>query len=208
MVPPGTADPGDAELVVLPGSKATIADLAFLRAQGWDIDISAHHRRGGRVLGLCGGYQMLGRQHRRSARDRGAASETSRAWGCSTSRPCCPAKTLRQVAGSGARRPAASGYEMHMGRTTGRDTVRPFANLIGIGPDGATNANGSVMGTYMHGLLASSEARHALLARIGVAGVSRDYAADVNSALDEIAAQLEQHVDVDGLLSVAMRAGG
>src|SRR3546814_10574238 len=62
FVEPGRALPGDADLVVLPGSKATLADLAFLREQGWDIDLAAHLRRGGRVLGLCGGYQMLGRR--------------------------------------------------------------------------------------------------------------------------------------------------
>ena len=60
MLRAGEAIPGDADLVILPGSKSTRGDLAFLRAQGWDIDLLAHHRRGGRVLGLCGGYQMLG----------------------------------------------------------------------------------------------------------------------------------------------------
>src|SRR3546814_12747759 len=76
FVEPGRALPGDADLVVLPGSKATLADLAFLREQGWDIDLAAHLRRGGRVLGLCGGYQMLGRRigaqlGRASCRERG-----------------------------------------------------------------------------------------------------------------------------------------
>src|SRR5204862_2274684 len=61
FVPPGQPLPGDADLIILPGTKATIADLGFLRAQGWDIDLAAHVRRGGRVLGICGGYQMLGR---------------------------------------------------------------------------------------------------------------------------------------------------
>src|SRR5215470_14181065 len=61
MVRPGQAIPGDAQLVIVPGSKSTRGDLAFLRGQGWDIDLLAHHRRGGHVLGLCGGYQMLGK---------------------------------------------------------------------------------------------------------------------------------------------------
>ena len=84
-VRPGAALPGDADLIVLPGSKATIADLAALRAAGFDIDIAAHRRRGGMILGLCGGYQMLGRTHRRSRRNRRSARLRSRASACSMS---------------------------------------------------------------------------------------------------------------------------
>src|SRR6185312_4854007 len=61
MVPPGRPLPRDAALVILPGSKATIGDLEFLRREGWDVDLLAHRRQGGHILGLCGGYQMLGR---------------------------------------------------------------------------------------------------------------------------------------------------
>jgi adenosylcobyric acid synthase len=92
---------------------------------------------------------------------------------------------------------------MHMGETTGPDTARPFALLDGIGPEGAISRDGSVMGSYLHGLLAAPEARGTLLARIGVAGSGRDHAADVDAALDQIAAELECHVDVDGLLQLA-----
>ena len=62
MVPPGTPIPAEASLIILPGSKATIADMGFIRDSGWEIDILAHHRRGGAVWGICGGYQMLGRR--------------------------------------------------------------------------------------------------------------------------------------------------
>ena len=110
-----------------------------------------------------------------------------------------PAKVLRQVAGTALGAPV-QGYEMHMGETIGPDTARPFARLDGFGPEGAISRDGSVMGSYLHGLLASSEARTALLARIGVAGAGRDYRADVDAALDEIAADLERHVDIDALL--------
>ncbi len=81
LVPRGAPLPGDCELVILPGSKATIADLAVLRAEGWDIDLAAHVRRGGRVLGLCGGYQMLGRSSPIRTGSRGRPARCP-GWGC------------------------------------------------------------------------------------------------------------------------------
>jgi adenosylcobyric acid synthase len=188
MVPPGTPIPGDAALIVLPGSKATIADLAFLRAQGWDIDIRAHHRRGGAVLGLCGGYQMLGRIVADPLGIEGPAGQVEGLGLLDVATCLAPAKVLRQVAGTALGAPV-QGYEMHMGETIGPDTARPFARLDGFGPEGAISRDGSVMGSYLHGLLASSEAR-----------TGRDYRADVDAALDEIAADLERHVDIDALL--------
>ena len=202
MVPPGTPIPGDAALIVLPGSKATIADLAFLRAQGWDIDIHAHHRRGGAVLGLCGGYQMLGRSVADPLGIEGPPGQVEGLGLLDVATSLAPGKMLRQVAGVALGAPV-HGYEMHMGETTGPDTARPFALLDGIGPEGAISRDGSVMGSYLHGLLAAPEARGTLLARIGVAGSGRDHAADVDAALDQIAAELECHVDVDGLLQLA-----
>jgi adenosylcobyric acid synthase len=206
MVPPGTPIPMDAALVVLPGSKATIADLAFLRAQGWDIDIYAHHRRGGTVLGLCGGYQMLGRSVSDPLGIEGPAATVEGLGLLEVDTILSPAKMLRQVTGRalGSR---MTGYEMHMGETSGPDTARPYAKLDTAGPDGAMSRDGSVMGTYLHGLFAHADSRSALLARIGIVGAGRDYVADVDAALDAIAAELETHLDVDAMFSMAQRAG-
>jgi adenosylcobyric acid synthase len=205
MVPPGTPIPGDAALVVLPGSKATIADLAFLRAQGWDIDILAHHRRGGAVLGLCGGYQMLGRTVADPLGIEGPSGAVDGLGLLDVETSLAPAKVLRHASGTALGAPV-TGYEMHMGETTGPDTARPFADLAGLGREGAISRDGAVMGSYLHGLLATPEMRTALLARIGVAGAGRDYQADVDAALDEIAAELERHVDVDALFALAREA--
>ncbi|WHU02100.1 cobyric acid synthase [Sphingomonas sp. NIBR02145] len=205
MIPPGTPIPGDAALVVLPGSKATIADLAFLRAQGWDVDILAHHRRGGAVLGLCGGYQMLGRTVADPLGIEGPSGEVAGLGLLDVETSLAPAKILRHASGTALGAPV-TGYEMHMGETTGPDTARPFADLDGLGPEGAVSRDGSVMGSYLHGLLATPEMRTALLARIGVAGAGRDYQADVDAALDEIAGELERHADVDALLQLAREA--
>ncbi|WP_010543803.1 cobyric acid synthase [Sphingomonas elodea] len=201
MIPPGRPIPGDAALVVLPGSKATIADLAALREQGWDIDILAHHRRGGAVLGICGGYQMLGRA---IADPHGIEGPAGRAEGLGlldVETVLTQEKALRAARGTALGAPI-HGYEMHMGATTGPDTARPFATLE-RGPDGAQTADGRVLGTYLHGLFASTELRRALLARIGIASSGADYAASVDAALDAIAAELETHVDIPALIALA-----
>ncbi|MCW1383729.1 cobyric acid synthase [Novosphingobium sp. KCTC 2891] len=206
MIPPGAAIPAEADLVVLPGSKATIADMAFVRAQGWDIDVLAHHRRGGIVLGLCGGYQMLGRTIADPFGIEGAPGTIAGLGLLDVTTCLTPDKALRHVSGA-AFGATFDGFEMHMGETTGPDTARPFALLDGQRPDGAMSADSRVMGTYCHGLLAQPGLRSALLAQIGAKGTGRDHAALVNSALDDLAQALEQHLDIDGLIALARARG-
>ena len=202
MVPPGRPIPAEAAIIVLPGSKATIADLAALRSEGWDIDIRAHHRRGGMIVGLCGGYQMLGRRVADPLGIEGATAAVDGLGLLDVETVLSPAKTLRRVQGH-ALGAAMEGYEMHMGETRGPGTAQSFAVLADGTHDGAISPDGLVIGSYLHGLLASADLRHALLARIGLSGGGRDYAADVDAALDAIAAELAEHVDLDGLLALA-----
>ena len=202
MVPPGRPIPAEAAVIVLPGSKATIADMAALRAEGWDIDIAAHHRRGGLIVGLCGGYQMLGRRIADPLGIEGPPAEVEGLGLLDVETTLSPAKTLRHVSGT-ALGAAMEGYEMHMGETSGPGIERPFARLDDGTHDGAVNPGGNVIGSYLHGLFASSDLRQAWLARIGVAGGGRGYAADVDAALDEIAAEFAAHADIDALLRVA-----
>ncbi len=132
FVRPGTALPGDADLVVLPGSKATLADLAFLRHQVWDIDIAAHLRRGGQVLGLCGGYQMLGQSLRDPGGIEGAPGGSQGLGLLEVETELSGDKTLVQVAGKEiASGEAVRGYEMHVGATTGAGLARPMLELSG-----------------------------------------------------------------------------
>lgn len=204
MIPPGQPLPADAALVILPGSKATIADLAALREQGWDIDLRAHHRRGGAVLGICGGYQMLGRT---IADPHGIEGPPGTAEGLGlldVTTELTREKALHPARGT-ALEAAVEGYEMHMGVTTGPDTTRAFAQLAS-GPDGAISADGRVMGTYLHGLLAGTDLRRALLGRIGVQSSGEAYGASVDAALDAIAADLEAHVDIPALIALAQEA--
>ena len=201
MVPPGTPIPA-ADMIVLAGSKATIADLAYLRAQGWDIDIRAHHRQGKPILGLCGGYQMLGRS---IADPDGIEGEPGLIDGLGlldVRTILTRRKTLERVDGHAGGAPF-TGYEMHMGSTTGPDTMRPVGRRADGSPEGATSADGLVSGTYVHGLLGSAAQRAVWLGRIGATGRGPDHGASIDAALDSIAATLEQHVDLDALLALA-----
>lgn len=203
MVPPGRALPGDADLVVLPGTKSTIGDLAFLRAQGWDLDIAAHVRRGGAVMGICGGYQMLGRRVVDPEGRDGAAGSVEGLGLLDVETVMGPEKALTRVSavheGTGVE---LEGYEIHIGRTAGPDCTRPFARVAGH-PDGAVSADGKIAGTYLHGAFAADGFRAAWLAARGVVPGGTGYGQTVERVLDDLAAHLEAHLDVEGLFSVA-----
>ena len=202
MVPPGRPIPAEAALVVLPGSKATIADLRFVREQGWDVDLAAHRRRGGAILGLCGGYQMLGRSIADPGGVEGPAERVAGLALLDVDTVLGGDKTLVQVAGT-ARAAPFRGYEMHVGRTIGPDAARPLAYLSDGRAEGATSVDGLVAGSYVHGLFDLAEQRAAWL---GVAGAGPDHSASVDAALDAIAQELEQHLDLDALLALSARA--
>jgi adenosylcobyric acid synthase len=204
FIPAGQALPGDADLVVLPGSKATIADLAALRREGWDIDITAHLRRGGQMLGLCGGYQMLGTRISDPLGIEGPPGTVAGLGLLDIETELGPEKTLIEVAGSDfASGAAVRGYEMHVGRTTGAGLARPMLQLAGR-PEGAVSADGRIQGCYLHGLFASDAFRIGYLAslRPGRAGSLR-YEADLERTLDALATHLESHLDLDRLFAVA-----
>ena len=205
IVPPGEPLPAEAALVLIPGSKATRADLTALRDNGWDIDIAAHVRRSGKVLGLCGGYQMLGRVVRDPQGIEGTAGETAGLGLLDVETEIGVAKILREIAGRDSIRGAnLRGYEMHMGATSGADCARPFTIIDGK-PDGARSGDGRVAGSYLHGLFADDGFRHAWLAELGTAGGLADYDGMVECTLDALADHLERHMDGDGILDIARR---
>jgi adenosylcobyric acid synthase len=203
MVRAGDAIPGDAQLVIIPGSKSTRGDLAFLRAQGWDIDLLAHHRRGGCVLGLCGGYQMLGRSVADPQGIEGAAGETPGLGLLDVTTVMTQQKSLTRVEAVHAEtRESMQGYEIHIGETEGADHARPFA-LVNGRPEGAISGDGRVHGTYLHGLFASDGFRRAYLGKLGVAASDQRYGARVEAALDALADHIGAHLAVEGLLALA-----
>ncbi len=164
--------PGDADLVILPGSKATLADLAMLRRQGWDIDIAAHVRRGGRVLGLCGGYQMLGRRIADPDGIEGPPGEAAGLGLLDVETMLAGDKILTATTGHLAAGNALfEGYEIHIGRTQGPDAARPFLHTA-TGPQGAVSADGRIAGCYVHGLFQQGTARAAILQSLGAASTA------------------------------------
>ena len=205
VVEAGLHLPADADVVLLPGTKATLADLAYVREQGWDVDVAAHARRGGLVVGLCGGYQMLGRRVTDPDGVEGAPGGAPGLGLLDVETAISDEKTLRPARGvevtSGEE---VIGYEMHMGVTGGPDRARPWLTLDDGRREGACSVDGRVMGSYVHGLFAADGFRHAFLARIhhgrrpGVAFESL-----IEATLDGLADHLEAHLDLDALLAVA-----
>jgi adenosylcobyric acid synthase len=202
LLEPGQALPGDCDVVLLPGSKATLGDLAALRGEGWDIDIAAHRRRGGWVVGLCGGYQMLGRTIADPGGLEGPPGDAPGLGLLDAASVLAPQKTLRRIAAHDAiARADVAGYEIHLGETWSNEA--PLLSLDGK-PEGARSADGRVLGTYIHGLFASDRYRAGFLGQVregrkgGIA-----FEARIEAALDGLAAHLARAIDLDRLLELA-----
>ncbi|MBB4954608.1 adenosylcobyric acid synthase [Agrobacterium vitis] len=196
-VRPGERLPVDAALVILPGSKSTIADLEDLRQHGWDQDLLMHRRRGGRIIGICGGYQMLGNSVSDPLGLEGAPCRVEGLGLLDVDTEMAPEKTVRNSTAHALEYDVAlSGYEIHLGRTTGPDCQRPALTIQGR-DDGAVSADGRVMGTYLHGLFANDSYRSALLRSFGVNDTAENYRDSVERALDDVAMELETVLDRD-----------
>ena len=202
LVGEGEAIPGDADLVIIPGSKSTISDLAYLREQGWDIDIKAHVRRGGMVLGLCGGYQMLGKRIRDPSGVEGSACEAKGLDLLDVDTVLSKTKTLERVhAQSSVFKAVVDGYEIHMGKTSGSDCRRPFLNVAGC-PEGASSSNGRIIGTYVHGIFTGDNFRRALLSNMTfqceheIDFGNESHEDGVNSVLSNLADYIERTVNI------------
>lgn len=201
IIEQGRPLPLDADLILIPGSKATIADLAFFRAQGWDIDLQAHLRRGGRVLGICGGYQMLGKT---ISDPEGIEGPPTTVTGLGLLDVHTEMSPQKRVALTEAiylpTQDKVEGYEIHLGKTDGPDCARAWLSIDGRA-EGAASADGRVMGCYLHGLFSSDAFR----ARFLGASVQSDlsYSNEVDAVLDNLAEHLEKHMDLDLLLELA-----
>ncbi len=205
IVEAGDPLPGDADIVLIPGSKATRGDLEALLDAGWHIDIAAHHRRGGIVVGLCGGYQMLGRTVSDPEGIEGAPGDTPGLGLLDVTTVMGGDKTLTEVSLTDAIDGTTTyGYEIHMGLTTGPDRARPWLRTTDGADEGARSPDGRVLGCYAHGVFAADEFRKAFLARVRTGRLSDvAYEEDIERALDALARHMEAHVDLDGLLALS-----
>ncbi|WP_332303759.1 cobyric acid synthase [Rhizobium sp. GR12] len=201
-VRPGETIPADCRLVLLCGSKSTIADLAVLKNAGLDIDIKAHVRRGGYVLGLCGGYQMLGKTVADPDGIEGPPATVDGLGLLDVTTVLTGDKRLVSVQGRSFDGIPLSGYEMHVGETKSTVDGIPFSTIDGHA-DGTISPDGRIFGTYIHGLFADDRQRSAWLERLGGQGTELNYDAQVDAVLDRLAAHMENHLDLDRLLSIA-----
>lgn len=203
MIPAGQPLPLDADLILIPGSKSTTGDLAFFRAQGWDIDLAAHVRRGGHVLGVCGGYQMLGREIHDPDGIEGQAGSHIGLGLLDVVTVMHPEKRLAEVQGRYlATGDQVRGYEIHIGNTTGPDCAHAWLEMDGYRA-GAASADGRILGCYVHGIFSADGFRSAFLNSLGAASATFNYDAKIDQVLDALADHIEAHMDLDLLLSLA-----
>ena len=203
MLHAGQPLPADTDVVIIPGSKSTRGDLAFLKAQGWDEDVRAHYRRGGHVLGICGGFQMLGCRVADPEGIEGAPGATDGIGLLDVDTVMTGDKRMTTVAAVHVPTDQRfDGYEIHIGRSEGPDRARPFARVNGV-DEGAINGDGRVAGSYLHGMFREDGFRRAWLARFDAAVGTASYTATVEATLDALADHLEAHLDVDALLACA-----
>lgn len=203
MVEAGQPIPGDCALVILPGAKSTIGDLAFFRRQGWDIDLLAHVRRGGRVLGICGGYQMMGQSIADPHGIEGQAITVPGLGLLDVETVMSPTKRLVEVVGTDlASGETIQGYEIHIGQTMGPDCDRAWLSIAGE-PVGAASPDGLATGCYVHGLFTADAFRRRFLRGLGAVDFAPDFAWRIDQTLDQLADHLEATTDVDAILALA-----
>jgi adenosylcobyric acid synthase len=206
IIPPGQPLPVEAGLIILPGSKATMADLAYFRAQGWDVDLAAALRRGAHVLGLCGGYQMLGQTIADPQGIEGPPASVPGLGLLDVVTTMTPNKRVTETAATHiASATPVRGYEIHIGQTTGPDCARPLFDVAGSA-EGATSRSGRVMGSYLHGMFSADGFRRAFLGGLGATPGNESYDATLEATLDALADHLVAHVDCAGLLALARGA--
>lgn len=203
FVEPGHALPADADLVFLPGTKSTLADLAYMRTQGWDIDLMAHVRRGGHVLGICGGYQMLGTWIEDPDGIEGIAGRHQGLGHLDITTVMTQDKRLAEVRAKDiASGTELTAYEIHIGRTTGPDCAHAWLS-VDAQNEGAANATGRIKGCYLHGLFASDAFRHSYLTQFGLTDRLENFEHDVDQTLDALAEHMENHLDLDALIALS-----
>lgn len=199
-----------ADLIILPGSKSVRADLAHLRAQGWEEAITRHLRYGGKVLGICGGLQMLGTRIDDPLGLEGAAGSSAGLGLLEFTTQLHAEKQLRNVTGQlSLEQAAVNGYEIHAGVTVGAALERPAVQLSDGRCDGAISADGQILGTYLHGLFEAPQSSVALLRWAGLADVqSVDYHALREADIERLADLVERHLDTARLRELCSLPGG
>ncbi len=207
LVQLGQPIPNNMDLILVPGTKSTIRELEYVRSQGWDIDIVAHVRQGKPIIGLCGGYQILGK----TVSDPGAVEGTTGEYDglglLNVHTVLSSDKKISEVRAIHCQsQMAINGYQIHLGITRGPDCIRPFAQVNGKF-EGAVSENGLVMGTYIHGCFSNDAFRRVFLSRLKhIALNPLSYQSQTEQVLDALAEHLDEYCDLDFLLKLARHA--
>tara|TARA_Y100001936_G_scaffold253870_1_gene321853 strand:+ start:83645 stop:85168 length:1524 start_codon:yes stop_codon:yes gene_type:complete len=205
---PGQVIPTNIDALIIPGSKATRADLKDLRLEGWDTDIIAFARRGGIILGLCGGFQILGKIINDEIGVEGTPGTEEGLGLLNVSTRITEEKTLLEVSGKHIQtNTEIQGYEMHMGQTDGPDLERPLCKLSTGKIDGAISLSGNISGTYIHGIFQNDSFRHAWLASLREEERANNILINWNNELEEalngLAKKIEGSIDIDRIIEIA-----
>ena len=205
LVEGGAPLPRDADMVLLPGSKSTLADLDYFRQQGWDIDLFALARQGVSIIGLCGGYQMLGKTIHDPL---GIEGKKTKAFGLGLldiETTLGAHKTVGTAEGvEASTNQKVKGYEIHLGKTSGKDCQRPMIKMNDGRLDGAVSASQNVRGCYMHGLFAEDTFRKAFLQQDSNLEFGQvNFNESLDRHLNDLAAHLETHLDLDKIAAIA-----
>ncbi|WP_136487666.1 cobyric acid synthase [Vibrio sp. H11] len=192
-----------ADLIILPGSKSTRADLKHLREQGWDKDILRHLRLGGKVMGICGGYQMLGHWVHDPDGVEGEGGSTAGLGLLDTETTLTQEKQLTNVSGQldlDGESVAVTGYEIHVGRTvsvSNETKINPLITLTNGTEDGVVSECNQILGTYLHGIFDTFSAARLICQWAGAQGIqTRDHLKAKEQAIDRIADAIEAHLDL------------
>ncbi|OUI77675.1 cobalamin biosynthesis protein CobQ [Commensalibacter intestini] len=198
----GDVIPKNSDVIIIPGSKTTIADLEALYQTGWDVDIKAHLRQGGYVMGICGGYQMLGTEISDPYGIEGDTRSIQALNLLSFSTILDRSKILSEVKGHLFMNDAeCCGYEMHLGETRHHEHYKSFAILENGRAEGIVSENGKIIGTYLHGIFQGDDARKALLNYFGSKESSINFSDQVENTLDQWADHIEYSLDIAAMLS-------
>jgi adenosylcobyric acid synthase len=190
-----------ADLIILPGSKNTIADLQWLQQQSWDAQIKKHLRFGGKLLGICGGFQMLGNSLHDPYGIEGRPCDANGLALLDMSTTLLPEKQLQRRQGALLPENAAcEGYEIHCGISTGASLQKPLIRFSDGNTDGAQSPDGQILGTYLHGLFDHPDALATLLQWAGLrAAENFDYREERERQIDRLADATAAHLDMTRL---------
>ena len=199
----GNPLPQDAQLILIPGSKSTISDLEDFYSQGWDIDLKAHVRRGGRVLGICGGYQMLGKMIHDPHGIEGQPKSIPGLGLLNIETTMSKQKTLQEVtAVTTDGNLKVKGYEIHIGQSIGKDLENSWLKINNKSVSAASK-DGNIKGCYLHGLFSNDAFRSNYIAALGANTSNINFEESIDNTLNSLSKHIEKYLDLDELIKLS-----